>query len=120
MAEKKVEIARALVQLAWADNQLTPEESDLLNTFLRELGFPPDEASQAWLTEDQPPDYAALHRLLPDQAERRELVRKILALSLSDDAISFEELDLVERAARALEISDDELAELRREVTSTP
>ena len=118
MAEKKQEIARALVQLAWADGQLTPEETELLAKYLKQLGYDEATAAQAWLTENQPVDYAGLRQALPDLAERIEVMRELINLSCADDALTFDEFDLVDKMAQALEISEEQMEALRVEASS--
>ena len=116
MDEKKREIARALVQIAWADNELTPGEAELLSQFLRKIGFDEESAQQAWLTENQPVNYEALRRLLPDHAERLELMKELLTISFSDDHLTFDEFDVLDKMAQALEVSEEEVERLRTEI----
>ena len=120
MADKKEEVAHALVQLAWADNELTPAESELLATYLRKIGFDEEEARQAWLTSNEPVNYESLRSLMPDAGEREELVRELLTISFTDEALTFSEFDLIEKMATALEISDETMERLRAEASSKP
>ena len=113
MADKKQEIAHALVQLAWADGELTPQEAELLAKYLRRFGFDEEEARQAWLTSNEPVNYESLRSLMPEEAERNELMRELLAISLTDEMLTFSEFDLIEKMAKALGISDETMEKLR-------
>src|SRR5271168_4001550 len=104
MTDKKHEVARALVQLAWADDELTPAEAELLSQYLKKLGFDEEAARQAWLTETEPVDYDSLRKLIPGHEERMELMRDLLTISFSDDHLSFDEFDLLDKMAQALEV----------------
>ena len=116
MSDRKHEIAHALVQLAWADGELSPVEAELLAKYLRQIGFNEDEARQAWLTDNEPVNYESLCQVMPEKADRDELMRELLTISFSDETLTFSEFDLIEKMAQALKITDKEMEHLRSQV----
>ena len=112
-------LLKTLVQMAWADRKLVDTERELLQKMLTHLGATPEEIED-FETLPEEVDLDQLVSTLPGPAERREAMRLLLQIAFADDALTFEEFDLVDRLAGALGLSEDELEELRQEALKSP
>jgi len=103
-------VARALAAVAAADGAIKAREESFLDGFAMQHGV----GGHAWIAV--PLDELELARAVAGPEKRREVVRLCLRMALADLELAPQELSLIQRVARALAISDDELDELAGEV----
>ena len=109
---------RALIHMAWADGQLSPNEQTLIHKYFRKLGLSESEAERALMSEpEEEPDWNALPAEIPNPLQRLELIRALMELSFCDDVLTGEEYTIVEKVAKLLGVGEDELERLRQEVS---
>lgn len=113
------EVVKSIIQVAWADGQVSAQERDVLSRMLMQVGCSPEEVSELDEvlsgTETRMPD---LDKVLPDKASRLDAMRAIMTMSFADGALSFKEFTYMERMASKLGVDDDELEQLRAEVVA--
>ena len=110
-------LLKTLVQMAWADNKLVDEERAFLERALAELGATPAEIAEL-AEQREPVDLHALAATLPGVPERLEAMHLLMKVAFADDALTFEEFDLVDRLAAVLGLTDDQLEQLRQSALS--
>lgn len=122
MDSKSREIVKSLAEMAWADGVVSPEERALLLKFLIEAGANPEDADEIERLIAAPSpsadvfsEPAQLSRVELDHEGKLNVMRALLIMSLMDGVLSFAEFGQLERVAQELEISSDELDELRAE-----
>lgn len=114
MEATQKEIVKSLVQMAWADGEIAPEEKTFLTQVLLTLGCTKEEIDTLNPAEiDMSPP--ALESVLVDRDSRRNTMRALLAMSFVDGTLSFSEFDYIQKIAKMLQLSDDDLEELRVE-----
>ncbi|HZS35770.1 MAG TPA: TerB family tellurite resistance protein [Polyangia bacterium] len=99
-------VARVLAAVAAADGAIKAREESFLDGFAVAHGV----GAHHWIAV--PLDEAALVRAVVDPEKRREVVRLCLQMALSDLDYAPAEIALIARVARALAVSDGELAAL--------
>lgn len=107
-------LVKTLVQMAWADQKLDEAERQMLARVLTHLGATPAEI-ESLQAEPENVDLEQLAATLPGLPERREAMRLLLKVAFVDDALTFEEFDLVGRLAEALGLTDEQMEQLRQE-----
>jgi uncharacterized tellurite resistance protein B-like protein len=105
-------IARALAAVAAADGAIKAREESFLDGFAMTHAV----AGHAWIAA--PLDEVALARAVIGADKRREVVRLCLKMAHADRHYAEPEKALIARIARALGISDEELAVLTAEAQS--
>ncbi len=105
-----------LIATAWVDGRLDPAEARLLEQLLGRTGFSNDDLQRALA----PPGPALddLLKSIPEGRPRREVMSEVLRMCFADDVLELEEFDLIDRVARQLGLSQEELESLRQEVTA--
>ena len=109
--EQKQAIVTSLIQMARADGKVVAEEQRLLTRLLEGLGGARDLASIPTGT-----DVPRLEEVLPRQAERHQLIKHLMTLSMCDGNISFTEFAYLATMAERLEVGPADLERLRDEV----
>lgn len=123
MDAKSREIVKSLAEMAWADGVVSPEERALLLKILIEAGANPEDADEIEQLLAAPSanvlsEPAQLGRVELDHEGKLSVMRALLIMSFMDGVLSFAEFGQIERVAQELEISSDELDELRAEASS--
>jgi uncharacterized tellurite resistance protein B-like protein len=115
MDERQKAIAKAVIQMAHADGEVHPTEREVLDGMLFQLGGNPEELQGA---ENEP--LPALDTLLPEKADRLEAMKLLLQMCMADGRLSFDEFYFLSDVCDKLEISRDEMEQLRDEVVGRP
>jgi uncharacterized tellurite resistance protein B-like protein len=123
MDDQSREIVKALVEMAWADGEVSPEESALLVKCLQEAGADPDDVNELSRLLAQPGNETTVEQahLDPSQLDhdkRLGVMRALLIMSFMDGHVSFAEYAQIERVQNKLAISDDEMEALRTEAVA--
>ena len=95
------ELVKLLLQVVWADHDVSPEETQALIEYARRSGLPDDEIAQ--LTESlagraplSPPNLGLL------KTRRLEVLRAVKELLTSNPSLATEEEDLLEQISALL------------------
>jgi uncharacterized tellurite resistance protein B-like protein len=102
-------VARALAAVAAADGAIKAREESFLDGFAMQHGV----GGHMWIAV--PLDELELARAVSGLEKRREVVRLCIRMALADLELAPQELILIQRVARALAITEDELTELTAE-----
>lgn len=123
MDEQAREIVKALVEMAWADGQVSPEESALLIKCLQEAGAAEQDVEELTRLLAQPGgenvvsaaniDVASL-----DEEKRLGVMRALMIMSFMDGHVSFAEYAQIEQMQAKLGISAEQLEVLRSEAVA--
>jgi len=110
--------ALLVLELAYADSALAPDERDLVTSHLRDRwelprGGEPPEPAPEHERRTRFAGYAARLRRRIGRAQRLDLVERMWAVAFSDGAIGAHEERLMHLAGEALGISPAELADVR-------
>ncbi len=116
MDARQREIIRALAQLAWADGEVTPEETELISQFADKLGLSLiDKISQLdsglAAPDDAPVD---LEAVLPDYQSRKDAMQMLVTLCFAGGQVKDSEMKYLGEIAVKLEISAQDLEEMRQ------
>ncbi len=126
------EILKGLIEVAWADGRISPEERTLLANMLSELaeneGLPPEEIAKLVALVEEAPDLAKvsearerkadLQNLELDQEGRENVMRALMAMSFIDGVLSFTEYEKLERFSKQMKIDADRMETLRQEAVA--
>lgn len=117
---QKETLASALLAMTYADKEVHPVEIKALEKCLERLGCTVQDIRDTHIIED---DFASIKDRVPaDQC--RDFLSDLLRVAYSDLELSPEEFELAIKVARLLDISDDEVEELReralKEVVPSP
>ena len=105
-----------LIAAAWIDGRMDPAEARLLEQILGRSGASAESVAAA--LAGPAPDLGTLLEKIPQGQPRREVMAEVLRMCFADDVLELEEFDLIDRVARQLGLSEDELETLRQEVTA--
>ena len=118
MEPRQALLLKTLVQMAWADHKLVDEERAFLGRALAALGATGAEIDELE-SRREAVDLQALATTLPGLPERLEAMRLLLRVAFADEALTFEEFDLIDRLANALGLDDAQLEQLRQEALAS-
>lgn len=120
MDNRSKAIMKSLAEMAWADGKVTDEEKAMLFNVCLMMGADSQDAEVLHEILGQPEQDtdADLKDLLPDKASRLNVMRVLLTMSFIDGALDFAEFSVVERKAKELDITPEELETLRKEALS--
>jgi membrane protein DedA with SNARE-associated domain/uncharacterized tellurite resistance protein B-like protein len=112
--------AALLYELAHADHEITGEERELISSYLRQRWAARRDRTGAAIIPGGPPprhtgEMATLVAGRYDRERRLDLVRQLYRIATSDGTLGRHEERLMRRAARLLGLSDDDLADARRD-----
>lgn len=117
MDARQQEVVKSLIQMAWADGELSGSETRVLQQVLEKMGATPQEiAGLDDAMAGHPGPLAELDKVLPERQSRMEAMRSIMEMSFADGALSFKEFTYMERMANRLGLSDEDLEALRSEL----
>ncbi len=109
-------VINSLFLMAWKDGVVLAEEKSCLDRILVKLGVPrKDILTMINERSQHPPGPDELERILPDHESRLVAMKMLIAVCFADNDLAMEELDYLYNLAVRLEISADELEELREE-----
>lgn len=119
MDAKSRQIITSLARMAWADGELSDSERALLIKVFVEAGATEDDVEEFGALLENPEELGQqsgdLADAVVDEEGRRNVMRALLIMSFMDGILSFSEMSLLEETQQALEISPEELEELRKE-----
>lgn len=121
MDDRQRQILRALINMAWADGEVVPEESSMIARFADELGVSLIDKIQsldAGLSGQGQQIEADLESVLPDHASRLEAIEMLVSLSFADGRLDDNEMKYLGTLAVKLGIGADELDQIRQRVSS--
>ncbi|MGE0495883.1 MAG: DUF533 domain-containing protein [Vulcanimicrobiota bacterium] len=119
--DRQRQILRALINMAWADGEVVPEESSMIARFADELGVSLIDKIQsldAGLSGSGQQIEADLESVLPDHASRLEAIEMLVSLSFADGHLDDGEMKYLGTLAVKLGIGADELDQIRQRVSS--
>lgn len=111
MKEVERTIFAALVALAKSDGMIDPEERAWLREVLDQAGV----AGEVSIEHAPALDHAKLRRLVASREDRLALLKFGLMVTMADGNVSPKEYDFLKVLAGDLEISEEELEQLRHE-----
>ncbi len=117
MDERQKNILGALIQMAWADGKITPEETQMISSFADRLGISlVDRISElaSGLSQRREEQEIELEKVLPDHASRLEAMQMLVSLSFADGSLDSGEMDYLGRLALRLGIQAHELEQMRQ------
>jgi uncharacterized membrane protein YebE (DUF533 family) len=115
MKHRERALLKGLVQLIWADGEVSEEERLMLGGILSELGSSAAEIEEVGRMMVEPPSLDDLREKVPDAGSRREIMKLLLAMSMADGRVETTEIRFLDRLAEHLEISSAELEALKEE-----
>ena len=111
------EIIKTLIQIVWADGQVDDRERDILGKMLAQLDLSHEdlrEVGQMMTEAPESPELAAV--LSKSKAERRDAMKVMMAMAMANGHLNPPEMRYVQATASKLDISREELEEIRLEV----
>jgi uncharacterized membrane protein YebE (DUF533 family) len=115
MEHRERALLKGLVQLIWADGEVSEEERLMLGGILSELGSSAAEIEEVGRMMVEPPSLDDLREKVPDAGSRREIMKLLLAMSMADGRVETTEIRFLDRLAEHLEIPSAELEALKEE-----
>ena len=115
------EIITGLIQIVWADGTVDDRERILLGHMLTELGLSDKDLVEVGKMMQEAPELPDLGAILKSPTEDKEdLMRVLLALSMSRGSLNAPELRYIQAVAHRLEIDDERMEVLKSEVRKLP
>ena len=115
------EIIKGLIQIVWADGTVDDRERILLGHMLTELGLSDKDLVEVGKMMQEAPELPDLGAILKSPTEDKEdLMRVLLALSMSRGSLNAPELRYIQAVAHRLEIDDERMEVLKSEVRKLP
>ena len=115
------EVIKGLIQIVWADGTVDDRERILLGQMLSELGLSSKDLAEVGKMMTEAPELPDLGAILKSPAEDKEdLMRVLLALSMSRGALNPPELRYIQAVSHRLEIDEERLEALKSEVRKLP
>lgn len=118
MQEAEKALLKSLVHVIWADGEVNEDERRLLGGVLNQLDLDDKALTEVASMMARPPDLANLRESVKDNESRREIMKVLLAMAMADGKVEISELRFLNKIARQLELSDQELENLKNETIS--
>lgn len=118
MEQAQRALLRALVQVIWADGEMSDAEREMLGAVLATLGSSQEEVEEVGRMLKEPPRMGDLLAEVPDPQTREEILKLLIAMALADGRIDSAELSLLDRVASQLELTREDLERLRAETVA--
>ncbi len=115
MEPREQALLKGLVQLIWADGEVSEQERLMLGGILSELGVTTAEIQQVGRMMVSPPSLDDLREQIPDMESRQEIMKLLVAMSLADGQVDTTELRFMDRLAEHLEISPEVMERLKEQ-----
>ena len=115
------EIIKGLIQIVWADGTVDDRERILLGQMLTELGLSAKDLAEVGKMMQEAPELPDLGTILKSPAEDKEdLMRVLLAMSMTRGSLNAPELRYVQAVAHRLEMDEERMEALKSEVRKLP
>lgn len=115
MENRERALLKGLVQLIWADGEVSEEERLMLGGILSELGSSAAEIEEVGRMMVEPPSLEDLREKVPDAESRREIMKLLVAMAMADGRVETSEIRFLDRLAERLEIPSAELETLKEQ-----
>lgn len=115
MDQRERALLKGLVQVIWADGEVSEEEREMLGGILTELGSSTAEIEEVGRMMTAPPDIGNLREQIPDMESRQEIMKLLLAMSMADGRVDTSEIRFLNKVAEHLEIAHDTLDRLKEQ-----
>lgn len=115
MDQRERALLKGLVQVIWADGEVSDEEREMLGGILSELGSSTAEIEEVGRMMTAPPDIGNLREQIPDMESRQEIMKLLLAMSMADGRVDTSEIRFLNKVAEHLEIPHDTLDHLKEQ-----
>ncbi len=115
MEPREQALLKGLVQLIWADGEVSEQERLMLGGILSELGVTTAEIQQVGRMMVAPPSLDDLRDQIPDMESRQEIMKLLVAMSMADGQVDTTELRFLDRLAEHLEISAEVMEKLKEQ-----
>ena len=121
MANSTHGLVKALFQMVWADDIVSPEEVEALTSILRQLGFSLSEVI-CLLDKNlsEPPDDRSpvqIEELFPSREDQKMALQALMTICFSTGSIDPEQVGYIEGLVMRMGLSAQELEELRKQAT---
>lgn len=115
------EIIKGLIQIVWADGTVDDREREILGKMLVELDLTQEDLEEVGQMMTEAPTNLDLDTVLAQgQEEKGDLMKVLLALAMSRGHLNPPELRYIQAVSTRLEISKEELEQLKDEVRKLP
>ena len=115
------EIIKGLVQIVWADGNVDDRERIILGQMLAELGLSSKDLKEVGKMMQEAPELPNLDEILKGpQADKDDLMRVLLALSMSKGHLNAPEQRYIQAVSQRLGFNDQQLELLKAEVRKLP
>jgi uncharacterized tellurite resistance protein B-like protein len=115
------EIIKGLIQIVWADGTVDDREREILGKMLAELDLTQKDLQEVGQMMTQAPELPDLNAVFAQgHEEKSDLMKVLLALAMSRGHLNPPELRYIQAVSSRLEISKDELEQLKQEVRKLP
>lgn len=104
MSRGKVEALKAVLSLAYADGELTQEESRLVEFLIDSHGLTPEEEDEVRAHQDASLDLQSLSEKVTDPADRTRAYETAVLVAMMDGDTQAAESELLQRLRPALSI----------------
>ena len=115
MEQRERALLKGLVQLIWADGEVSEQERLMLGGILSELGVTTAEIEEVGRMMVAPPSLEDLREQIPDTESRHEIMKLLVAMSMADGQVDTTELRFLDRLAAHLEIPPDVMEDLKEQ-----
>ncbi len=115
MEQRERALLKGLVQLIWADGEVSEQERLMLGGILSELGVTTAEIEEVGRMMIAPPSLEDLRDQIPDTESRHEIMKLLVAMSMADGQVDTTELRFLDRLAAHLEIPPEVMEELKEQ-----
>lgn len=115
MEQRERALLKGLVQVIWADGEVSDEEREMLGGILSELGSSHEEIEEVGRMMTAPPDISNLRDQIPDMESRQEIMKLLLAMSMADGRVDTSEVRFLNKIADHLEIVPETLERLKEQ-----
>lgn len=115
MDQRERALLKGLVQVIWADGEVSDEEREMLGGILSELGSSSAEIEEVGRMMTAPPDIGNLREQIPDMESRQEIMKLLLAMSMADGRVDTSEIRFLNKVAEHLEIPHATLDHLKEQ-----
>lgn len=115
MDQRERALLKGLVQVIWADGEVSDEEREMLGGILSELGSSTAEIEEVGRMMTAPPDIGNLREQIPDMESRHEIMKLLIAMSMADGRVDTSEIRFLNKVAEHLQISNEILDSLKEQ-----
>jgi len=115
MDQRERALLKGLVQVIWADGEVSEQERVMLGGILAQLGCSEAEITEVGHMLATPPDLGDLRKQIPDMESREEIMKLLLAMSMADGRVETSEIRFLNRLAGHLDIPPERLDALKEQ-----